>query len=208
MSAWSEICPASSVVVTGATRASVSAVSMWKADPAPAACTQPCPDRGGASGPDRPACPRREGDALLAGPGQRRGAAARGPSPGRRRPRGGGGTGARACLPADEGASGPDAPACVNRIRIDRAAALLARGEAPPADIAAGSGLAHLSHVHRLFRAHSGLTRGRPVSGTGTRPSDGRTRFYCGTMISRRSLSGSICAIAASATGSCTTMSM
>ena len=48
--------------------------------------------------------------------------------------------------------------AYVNRIRMDRAAALLARGEAPLADIAAEVGLENLSHFHRLFRAHHGLT--------------------------------------------------
>lgn len=48
--------------------------------------------------------------------------------------------------------------AYVNRIRMDRAGALLAAGELPLAEVAAEVGLENLSHFHRLFRAHHGMT--------------------------------------------------
>lgn len=48
--------------------------------------------------------------------------------------------------------------AYVNRIRMEQAASLLASGETPIADIARHLGIENLSHFHRLFRTHHGLT--------------------------------------------------
>ncbi|MEM1428007.1 MAG: AraC family transcriptional regulator [Pseudomonadota bacterium] len=48
--------------------------------------------------------------------------------------------------------------AYVNRLRMDRAATLLTAGDLPLAAVAADVGLENLSHFHRLFRAHHGLT--------------------------------------------------
>ncbi len=50
--------------------------------------------------------------------------------------------------------------AYVNRIRMDRAGVLLATGEMSLAHVASEVGLENLSHFHRLFRAHHGLTPG------------------------------------------------